>query len=548
MSQPDLSLTQATNAIARSIKNQPETPVVVHWQAAEFPLRVAKKLLETGHAVVWAVPSMARGDLAESRFACAGIAVDRRLGRNEVVTKATGIATPYLPAGAEPFEPPKIDRKADEARKATLKGIARTRVWAKQIQTNDQLTAPESGVITVISLALLNDPKKAAAIASWPNVVVVVDHPSHTNVLRQNVAKRKNAAHSPDDDFATRLRTRRDDQFQPNTLLVRNLRHVYLARDEWVCILLRSYLHTQGVAPVNLTTQFAPSSKLRVTVIASKLALSRYDGPAMLAISAAVPNVEVVGHAVVGGYTPESLSMTGQQPLRHAVLRVSYPNDDLFRVMERQGSASAEPYDVIRTRDHVRSAMLAFDSAARKPELVVLADAKLANIAAAFAGASSITLGGWPIGKAAQRTALSAAPTPFVKSVVEVLTQLPRPLLDGRRNAKIVQLLRDEAASKREQLPSRLARIALGLHSLSGASAPDFAGREELNIGLSDTGDRALKLFNELLDILLPWPTALVLSQHPSKTPAEASEEAERNLAARKEAFELYRDWAGSKD
>jgi hypothetical protein len=73
----DLSHLTATSSAGNCIAKQPATPVVIHWQLHDFPIRLAQVLLKQERSIVWVVATTERGDIAEREFAKAGISVRR---------------------------------------------------------------------------------------------------------------------------------------------------------------------------------------------------------------------------------------------------------------------------------------------------------------------------------------------------------------------------------------------------------------------------------------------------------------------------------------
>ncbi|UGB46596.1 hypothetical protein LQ772_04680 [Frateuria edaphi] len=522
MPENNLSSRIAASAVATAIASKPEVPVVVHWQLPDFPVHVAQALLKQGHSLVWVVASPERGDSAEVELVRAGIKVRRILGENEAAAKVTGVETKYEVGNLQPFEAPKVDKAADRQRREKLTPLGRARLQAKVRLAERALCAPDAGAVTIIAIGRLGHAKPVEEIASWASALVVFDHLSTVNVGWKDLAETGAS-------FEERLVSRPHDRHAIQLFADRSVPQVFLTRDECAIALLDAYFHKRQCALKLLATKpYAPSS-LRVSVVATDLVKSKHAAATFLGIRAC-SEVQVVGEAIFGSFTPAYLSMSTCRPLSRSVLKVSHMAPDILRLMTLQTGLSLRDYSKRRLRDHIRTTVMSFSASVRKPELVILCPWDLAGEVQQLTGCEPAKLSAWPFAASLMPTKVVPSGTKFVHQILGILIGLPGMLTDGRRQERIRQLMDVELEANEATVPGLLARLAHALHTQTQlGDRLDLADRPERYMGLSDRGDKALALFSLLLEHCLPW------------SPRSSGSEAQKVLAGRRRVFEKYR-------
>lgn len=518
--------------IASAIAGNPSHPISVWWLIPDFPTAVAIELLNQGSSIAWVVGSIRRADAAEEAFNRVGIRFRRPETQNSMEARLSGIATRYVKQ-ANPFETPRADRKANIERAKKLKGIDALRVRFKQNFSEKDIGSPEAGTITILQASHLKSSKVLAAIAGWNKPVFVLDHLTDVHI------RWKAAGYSEDDDTAERIYTEYESRHLPKVLTEAGLPHVYLLRDEWARLLLRAHFQKSGISSTELKTEFRPSSKLNITTFDTDLGQSKYDGATCLALKTSDPGtapsegVQIVGTGVFAAISPNALSMSGEGILRQAVLKVSYPAPADFAAVREQAPSLEGSFAGIRARDHVRTAMLAFDSASRKPELVILAASNMMPHIKDLAGPATKPRLGWPLSKKLKVETILPAGTRFQASVLETLLDVDGCLLRGNRAERIMKVLRgdlEKLTSDEDAFVERSARLLLGIQNILCEQKLDFSTRDEESWGLSKPCDDAIRLVNRFFTEVLPW------------SPNDTSTESRKTLDLRREILALYRE------
>lgn len=485
----DLSHIRTASRVANCIASDPKIPVVVHWQLPEFPIRIANKLLAQRGNVIWVVATSERGDIAERELSAAGIDV-RRI-RTEVT-------------GAEEDVPSEI-------------ALLRQKLKKKAASREAQYPQPPDGTVTIMPLVRLGHRRPLEEIAGWESPLVVFDH--------IGVTKARWLETPPDGqpDDMPRYRTRDADSHPISVWQHSAIPMVFLSRDELEGELHRSYLASLGVDVTRLVTRFTRPVNLRVSVVGTNLVWSKYATGAFLSVLACIREVDVVGEALIGGITPDKLSMRTPASLNKTVLKISHLSDNVLELDRRQTGLASGELTEMRARDFIRTAMLAVSPVARKPELVILCPSERAGLAADLTGVVASRLAYWN----PHRPRLTIKGTPFAQSVILALSTYPRSLAHGSRNGRISSVLGEQKA---KTLRGKLAQLALSLHYGSGQGEDwDLARRAEDLAGVSKQADRAIAVFNRVLDEAFPWSAT---------APGDQAE----HLTARKEVFRRYRE------
>ncbi|GAB3748947.1 hypothetical protein [Lysobacter olei] len=524
-----LTAADAAQALSQSLERTPDVPVVIHWQLSDFPVEVARQLLDAGHAVAWVYPSAERGNVAAAALKSAGIAVRRHFGANEAVAHVTGIPTKYLSDNIEPFEQPRVDPDADRARRANLTERDEARLKALCELADMPMGAPSPGCVTLMSLGMLMQPGIIGQVKEWASPMVVLDHVTSLNVRWKDVRDGFG-------DFASRVVTQPPEKYAPARLLAERIPQVYVMRDEWACQLVSAHFSRHGVTVAEVATDLCLRKDINISVFSTDLVHAGFDTTTFLSIALRGDSgQQLVGQGIFGAFTPDSLSMSGERPLSRAVVKVTHPRDEEAAVMRLQVKVPRHDYSEIRARDHVRAALLAIGENAKNPEIVVLVSPTLARSLGSLTGVDPIRLGHWGRSNHSKSTTpLSVAPkgTKFQHSVLEAMLNQLDTLTDGRRHRKMLALL----AAERDALPAprmamRLARLAHCLTHFTWDRSLDLAARDEVNLALSDNAKRATHLFSGLLDHLYPWKLS------------DKDKDAKHNLGVRQRVFALYQSF-----
>lgn len=529
-----LTAADAAQALAQSLQHNADVPVVIHWQLSDFPVEVARQLLDAGHAVAWVYPSAERGDVAAAALKKAGIPVRRHFGANEAVAHVTGIPTKYLSDNTEPFEQPRVDPDADRARRANLTERDRARLKALCDLADMPMGAPSPGCVTLMSLGMLMQPGIVGQVKDWASPIVVLDHVTSLNVRWKDVRDGFG-------DFASRVVTQPPDKYAPARLLSERIPQVYVMRDEWACRLVSAHFSKHGVTVAEVVTDLCVRKDLNISVFSTDLVHAGFDTTTFLSIALRGDSgQQLVGQGIFGAFTPDSLSMSGERPLSRAVVKLTHPREEEAAVMQLQVKVSRQEYGEIRAMDHLRAALLAVGENAKNPELVVLVSPNLARSVGALTGVDSIKLGHWGQRNHSKGiTPLSVAPkgTKFQHNVLEAMLNQLDTLTDGRRYRKMVALLVAERdALSPPSMAMRLARLAHCLTHFTWDRSLDLAARDEVNLALSDNAKMATHLFSRLLDTLYPWKLS------------DKGKDAKRILGARQNVFAKYRVLRQPKD
>lgn len=496
MKTSNLSHVTAASAVAHCITTQPSIPVVVHWQMPEFAIRIAKALVERKHSIVWVVATTERGDMAEQELTKVGITVKRG---------------PAIASGAELIDD------------ASLTDMQRLRLQLKNASKPKQFPPPGIGTITVVSIQGMGHHTPLSEIVHWESPLAVFDH-----IGAVNARWLKADLDTEDDDGANKhfIPARAENAHPIPVFLDHSLPMVFLTRDELEGALIRADFKRHSRATTQLVTKYKTPPKLSVSVIATDLVVSKYAAGAFLSIVACNPDVHVVGEALIGAVTPDKLSMSTITPLKRAVLKISRQHETFVELAVKQTGLPQSELLEMRIRDVIRTVVLSFDSNSRKPELAVFCPWDMAAKVQHTVGTSKrIRLSAWTSRPSVYEGKGDSA---FVKGAVMAAQSFPIELGHGNRFARITSAI---ACVQEDVRPNRVARLALALHH---AAAPDnsfdLAGRPEHFVGLSDRADRAVGLFNKILDATYPWS-------------ASAPREKNANLQGRLEVMRLYKEF-----
>lgn len=491
----DLSHVTTASRAAAGLLADPTTPVVVHWQMSEFPTRIAMKLLAQQRDVLWVVATTERGDIAERELVAEGIDVIR------VRTEATGPVSD----NTRPFD------------------ALRRKLNKEAANREAQYPQPPQGAVTIVPMDRLNHARPLEEVTSWASPLVVFDHVGVGRARWMKFPVEDEDDGLPDSDkFGIR-----SEEHPISVFYGKSVPLLFIARDELEVALHRGYIRSLGKPTTLLTTRYTKPRKLKVTVIGTNLVFSKYAGGAFLSIRACVPDAMVVGESLIGAMTPAKLSMSTLRALNKSVLKISRPPDGLLTLDRKQTSLPEEALVRMRTRDFIRTAVLATDPSSRAPELVILCQTDVASAAADYAVADAIRLPSWNPHRPEQTVDAS----PFAGRVIVAASTYPDALAHRAREPRIKSMLVQEEVGK---LPTKLARLALSLQFAGQDRTPnlepdwDVTGRPEDLMGPSTRRNDAVTLFNRILDAALPWSAT---ETAPSKP----------NLEYRQETFRLYR-------
>jgi hypothetical protein len=305
---------------------------------------------------------------------------------------------------------------------------------------------------------------------------------------------------------------------------------VFIARDEFEGALLQADFNSRAREAIMLATKYTPPAKLKVFVFATDLVTSKYAVGAFLSVLVCNTQAHIVGEALIGATTPSKLSMSTTTPLKKAVLKISHQNKAADEVAGVQTKLRTPELRDMRMRDLIRTAVLAFDPSSRTPELVILCPCDLANDVTRYSNGTSTRLPAWSARAPAFRGDVGSV---FANGTISAAQSYPTALNHASR---LNQIATSIANVNRKYRPNRVARLALALHSgtMHGAEI-DLAGRPEQFIGQSERGDRAIGLFNRILDVAFPWSAS---------TPTKNAE----NLHGRREVMRLYTQFCGDRE
>jgi hypothetical protein len=499
MKTSSLSHVTTASAVAHCIANQPATPVVVHWQMQDFPVRVARALVKQMHSIVWIVATAERAEIAVRELTKEGITV------NPVSAMAA------------------TELSDDES----LTPMQRLRRSKKAAAAPKRFPPPGIGTVSVVPVQALRQYTHLSEIVRWESALAVFDHIGTVNTRWLTVDM--DAADADDESKPARFTPTRAENAHPIPFFRdHKVPMVFLARDEFEGALLRADFEHRDFPAVMLATRFQVPTRLKVSVVGTDLVTAKYAVGAFLSVVACDSETQVVGEALIGATTPDGLSMRTTTPLKKALLKISHQQKKLADVGEEQTKLSLDELRSIRIRDHIRTAVLAFDPTSRKPELVIFCPGDMVLAVTSYLpAATTARLMNWnPHASVLEGSALSA----FAKNVIEAAQSYPTKLNRANRLARIGAAI---AAVDKDKLPKRLFRFAITLHSATKiGSRLDLVGRPENFAGQSAKQDRAIAVFNKVLDLAYPWsPYA------PGNKPD--------NLKGRREVMRRYKEhWA----
>ena len=481
----DLSHVTTASRLSECLASNPTTPVLIHWQLTDFPVRIATKLLRQRDRVLWVVSTNERGDIAEQQLSAAGITVHRVRTEDDLSEDMTGMA------------------------------LYRYKRQRKLAARGDQYPEPDNGTITIVNIGRLGHERPLNEIARWESALVVFDH---LGVAGARWMEKQEGWEGLPPTYVERDRTSHPIQAFHSI----GLPLVFIARDELEVELHGGYFAKRGAEVKKLGTRFKVPSKLVLSAIGSDLVWSRYATGAFLSVLACSADIDVVGEALIGGITPDKLSMRTSSTLTKAVLKIAHHSEDVMALDRKQTELLDAELTAIRMRDFVRTTMLAFDPSAKRHELVVICPTNRVAAVAAFCGVQPQSLPNWN----ANRPELTISGTTMVQEVVKALSCYPSALAHGGRRNRVLRVLETEQAAG---LPAKLGRLALSLHSASGQDLEwDLSKRAEDLVGATEQATLAVNVFNRMLDDAFPWS-------------ASVRSEPGTYLQARKEVLSHYR-------
>ena len=490
---PTSELTHVTSAtaVARSVETDPTTPVVVHWQVHEFPIRLALKLVKREHGILWIVATENRRRIAVAELQAAGIRVNT----------------------AESAEMPQEPLTEIQKLRRQLK---------KKGAIPTPIQHPGRGTVTVVLIQSIWHHAHLDVFLGGAAPLAVFDHVGSLNVQAAQ-------AELTDEEGGVVVTAARAENIHPIPVLRGRIPMVFLCRDEFEIALLRADFARSSTPISHFSTRWQPDSRLTVSVVGTDLATSGYAVGAFLSIVACNNDVQLVGEALIGALTPDKLSMSTTAPLTKGVLKLSQQQKTLADVAAKQADVSLAELHEMRVRDHIRTTVLALDPSCRTPELVILCPGNMVRLVSdtvpvAFTDRlpnATIRMG------AGERPALNQ----LGNRVVAAAWAFPSKLNHGSRLNRIAGAI--EAANPKS-LPKRIVRLANALHRATGVrhSELDLSDHPELFAGKSDKADTVLAVFNKVLNLAYPWSP---------ETPKENDANRELRLEVRRRYKEYWR-------
>lgn len=490
-------ITVASSA-AQCITRQPAVPVVVHWQMQDFPLRMARTFKET-HNVVWVVSTTERADIVERELTNAGIAVNR---------VRADVPDP-MPDSLTRMERYRLVKKRKDERRPT------------------RYPQPEKGVVTLVRLKRISHEVPLSDFRGWMSPLVVFDHIGSVNAKWLELDA---SGDGTERKFTDRLTVKAHHAKLIPALHKMQMPMLFLARDEYEIALLKADFARRAAVTSDLSTKYVLPKKLAASVISTDLVTAKYASAAFLSIRACNPQAQMVGDALIGATTPSILSMSTAAQLKKAVVKVAHLHKEHVDIAHMQTQLSRIELRAIRLRDIVRTAVLAIDPASRTPELVFFCAEDMAAEVANQLQAKVTRLPRWRYGN---YDAGSVIDRPFARDVIKAAATYPNALdREGRMDA----IKKAMAVEGKSMPPRKMARLALAIHSGSALGEElNLAARAEEFSGASERADKAIGLFNKILDAAYPW------SPH-------APGENLKNLKARREVFGLYRAYRKARE
>jgi len=523
----------AATEIASSLASTPSQPISVWWLNPDFPLAVALELLNQGRSMVWVVGSKRRAELAQEGFKRADIPFRRPETRNSLEERLTGLRTRFV-KHANPFDTPSADRASKAKHHTRLTKIQRLQVRWKHNFSETDIGQPEVGRITILQASHLKAPMVMAAIDRWDRPVFVLDHLTDVHIRWKAVGASANGG-----EDSEQIYTDSESRHLPKVLMDAGLPHVYLLRDEWACHLLHAFYKQSGVSFNAIKTEFRPTTKLKTVLVNTDLGQSKYDGATCLALKTSDANtasnegVQIVGTGVFAAIPPNTLSMSGDCILKQAVLKVSFPSPGDLTAAGEQAPHLERVFAGVRARDHVRTAMLAFDPASRKPELVIVAAPNMIPHITNLTGPAIQPRLIWPLSRKLDAATILPTGTRFQVSVLETLLGIDGCLLRGSRAERVVNVVRadlERPTADTDSFIKRSARLLLGIQNILCQDKLDFSKRDEEMWGISAPCDNAIRLVNKIFSEILPWELT------------DTGTESRKMLNLRREILALYRE------
>lgn len=492
---PNTDLTHVTSAaaVSRSITSQPKTPVVVHWQLQDFPIRIARRLVEQQHGILWVVATEARRRIAVAALQAAGIHVN---------------------SSTEPVVAPQEPLTAMQKVRREFK---------KKAPVPNPFPPPGAGTVTVVPIQSFWHHSHLDQFLGGVSPLVVFDHVGSLNVQPSK------ADLSEEGEGVVTVTAARVVNVHPISVLRCRIPMVFLCRDELEIALLGADFARNDIPVANISTQWRTNPSLTISVVGTDLVTSAYAVGAFLSILACHSDVQVVGEALIGALTPDKLSMSTCTPLVKGVLKLSQQQRALAEIAAGQADVKPEALRTMRVRDHIRTATLAFDPACRKPELVIFCPWNMVELVRSVVTAHYTSR----LPKLALRARWRDRPdmNQLGNRVAAAAWGFPSKLNHGSRLCRISGAL---GATDQEKLPKRIMRLAIALHRATGVRHTDLdlADRPEAFAGRSDKGDIVLAVFNKVLELAYPWSP---------KAPKDGAE----HRASRLEVFRRYKKhWA----
>jgi hypothetical protein len=497
----ELSHTSIATRAVDSIMKQPKTPVHILWQMQAFPIRIARKLVAKGYRVLWVVGSKERGDTAESEMSKVGIAVRRC--KPEVVAVAAPIDLESLSA----IQRLRLKERAKRAKRDAFLA--------------SDYGQPETATVTIVPLQALQYDRPLDEIPGWDSCIAVFDHIGVTGCRWVELQLGNDDENEEADPDILLTKVRDDDKHPIPVFHRRGLPLIFIERDELAGALIAADFNRRDASVTSFRTGFVPPKEVETSIVGTDLVWTQYAAGAFLSILVSGKGVSVVGEALLGGITPDSLSTNPQADFGSTVLKISNLWQKVVMLDCGQTKLSKAELVSMRMRDFIRTTMLSINSSKHKPELVILCPYNLSATAAGFLGKTPLHLARWN----PNRPDLSVDGTAFTQQVIAAASTYPRVIAHAGRFQKIVDILSGE----HKKLPGKFGRLALALHEASGQDETyDLTNRAEDIEDPTGNAYRAKATFEALLEATCPWS-------------ARKPEDRNSNLAVRRQVLDSYR-------
>lgn len=472
----EFSPEQASKQACQLIAKHPATPVSIHWQRQDFPVQIARTLVGQSKCVLWVVATTKRLKLAEKEFSRAGLVV------NALPKEADG----------------KLDTKSN-GKPTRLEKIRRHLIHGdqkKQWNSTDKFPQPPTATVTVVSLQRLENDRALERILEWNSCAVVFDHLGVLNHRLVEVELDETSGESP----SIKTKSIRDDGKHPIPVFHEAQKPIiFIERDELALALLQADLKRRHSVATQLSTDFEVPRGLTTSVVGSDIVFSKYCTGAFLALLTSNKAVNVFGEGMIGGITPDKLSMEGGANFNAAVLKISAFADHVLKPDSEQTGLSSREVSAMRNRDFARTAVLSMSPTRANHDLLILCPTNRASSIAAYLNVGKRNLPDRPT-KGWRDKDLGSG---FEREMLTPMSDYLSILSNRNRGNRIKFLLQAEAEDSRVR---KLARLGIALDTaVNRGDAFDLTLRPDMICGLSEEAGLAARLFEDLLSYAFEW-------------------------------------------